>query len=97
MQETRVSSLVGKIPWRMATHPVFLSDEFHGQVSLAGYSQQGHKELEMTEQLTLSGTVDTNASSPQAMLQNKRKSPLRLQKKKKLNEPPLGEKLTSRL
>ena len=49
MQETRVSSLVGKIPWRMATHPVFLSDEFHGQMSLAGYSQQGHKELDNIE------------------------------------------------
>ena len=54
MQETRVSSLAGKIPWRMATHPVFLFDEFHGQMSLAGYSQRCWKELEMTEQLRLS-------------------------------------------
>ena len=29
--------------------PVFLSGESHGQRSLAGYSPQGHKELDMTE------------------------------------------------
>ena len=34
--------------------PVFLPGEFHGQRSLAGYSSWGHKELDMTEQLTLS-------------------------------------------
>ena len=28
---------------------VFLPGEFHGQRSLAGYSPQGHKELDMTE------------------------------------------------
>ena len=28
---------------------VFLPKEFHGQRSLAGYSQWGHKELDMTE------------------------------------------------
>ena len=31
--------------------PVFLSGEFHGQRSLAGYSPWGHKEPDMTEQL----------------------------------------------
>ena len=34
--------------------PVFLPGEFHGQRSLAGYSPLGHKELDMTEQLSLS-------------------------------------------
>ena len=34
--------------------PVFLSGESHGQRSLGGYSPWGHKELDMTEQLTLS-------------------------------------------
>ena len=29
--------------------PVFLRGEFHGQKSLAGYSQRGHKELATTE------------------------------------------------
>ena len=34
--------------------PVFLPGEFHGQRSLAGYIPWGHKELDMTEQLSLS-------------------------------------------
>ena len=34
--------------------PVFLPGEFHGQRSLVGYSPRGHKELNITEQLTLS-------------------------------------------
>ena len=34
--------------------PVFLPGEFHGQRNLAGYSPWGHKELDMTEQPTLS-------------------------------------------
>ena len=34
--------------------PVFLPGESHGQRSQAGYSPWGHKESDMTEQLTLS-------------------------------------------
>ena len=34
--------------------PVYLPGEFHGQRSLVGYSSWGHKDLDMTEQLTLS-------------------------------------------
>ena len=34
--------------------PVFLSGEFHGQRNLVGHTPWGHKELDMTEQLTLS-------------------------------------------
>ena len=37
----------------MAT-PVFLPGEFYGERSLVGYSPQGHKESDTTEQLTLS-------------------------------------------
>ena len=39
MQEMQVQSLVAKIPWRRAWHPipVFLPGESHGQRSLAGY------------------------------------------------------------
>ena len=33
--------------------PIFLPGEFHGQRSLLGYSTWGHKELDMTEQLSL--------------------------------------------
>ena len=45
---------VGKIPWRREwqSTPVFLPGEFHGQRSLAGYSPQGCKESDTTEQLT---------------------------------------------
>ena len=32
---------------------LFLPGEFHGQRRLAGYSPWGHKESDMTEQLTL--------------------------------------------
>jgi len=41
----------GKIPWRRKWQPtpVFLPGEFHGQRSLADYSPEGHKELDMTE------------------------------------------------
>ena len=44
-----------KIPWKREWQftPVFLPGEFHGQRSLAGYSPQGHKELDSTERLTL--------------------------------------------
>ena len=47
---------VRKIPWRREWQPtaVFLPGESHGHRSLAGYSSWGHRELDMTEQLTLS-------------------------------------------
>ena len=47
---------VGKIPWRRKRQPppVFLPGKFHGQRSLVGYSPWSHKELDMTELLTLS-------------------------------------------
>ena len=46
---------VGKILWRRdwQSTAVFLAGEFHGQRTLAGYSPWGHKESDMTEQLTL--------------------------------------------
>ena len=44
---------VGKIPWRREwlSTLVSLSGEFHGQKSLAGYSQWGCKKSDTTEQL----------------------------------------------
>ena len=47
---------VRKIPWRRKRQPTlaFLPREFHGQRSLAVYSPWSHKEVDMTEQLTLS-------------------------------------------
>ena len=51
--ETWVGSLGWEDPLekRMATTPVFLPGEFHGQGNLAGYSLWGHKESHMTERL----------------------------------------------
>ena len=56
MWETGFDPWVGKIPWRrkLQPTPVFLPREFHGQRSLVGYSTCGHKQLDMTEKLTLS-------------------------------------------
>ena len=47
-------SWVGKIPWRRKCQytPVFLSREFHGQRSLAGYSPWGHKESDSLSDYT---------------------------------------------
>ena len=44
---------VGKIPWRQKWLPtlVFLPGESHGQKKLAGYSLQGCKQSDTTEQL----------------------------------------------
>ena len=54
MQETQVQSLGGEIPWRRKWQhtPVFLLGKSHEQRSLVGYSPWGHKELDVTLQLT---------------------------------------------
>ena len=43
---------VGKIPWRKTWQStlVFLTGESNGQRSLVGYSLEGHKESDMTEE-----------------------------------------------
>ena len=53
------NSWVGNIPQRRECllTPVFLPGESHGQRSLAGYSPWGPKELDMTEQPTLSRSM----------------------------------------
>ena len=50
----RTDLWVRMIPWRREWQPtpVFLPGESHGQRSLAGYSPQGHKELDTTESHT---------------------------------------------
>ena len=55
MLETQFDPWVGKIPSRRQWQPtpVVLPGEFHGQRSLASYSPWDHKELDMTEQLSL--------------------------------------------
>ena len=62
MQEMPVQSQLGKIPWRRKWQPTpeFLPRRFHGQRSLASYTQSP-KESDMIEQLimhTMSYTVD---------------------------------------
>ena len=55
MRRPRFDPWFGKIPWRREWLPtVFLLGEFHEQWSLVGYKLWGWKELDMTEQLTLS-------------------------------------------
>ena len=44
------TSMHWRRPWQPT--PVFLPGESHGRRSLVGYSPWGHKELDMTEQLT---------------------------------------------
>ena len=56
VQETYVPSLVQKDPLKkeMATTPVFLPGEFHGQRSLVGYGPWGSQKVVHDKQLTLS-------------------------------------------
>ena len=55
-QETVVRSLDQKDPWRREwlLSVVFLPRECQGQRSLVGFGPRGHKESDMTEQLSLS-------------------------------------------
>ena len=61
----RFDPWVVKIPWRREwlPTPLFLPGEFHRQRSLAGYSPWGHKELDTTEQRTLSHSQYPNEIS----------------------------------
>ena len=54
MQKTWVQFLGPEDPPKkeMQPTPVFLPGEPHGKMSLAGYSLRGHKESDMTEQLS---------------------------------------------
>ena len=53
MQETLVRSLDLEDPLELwLPLPVFLPGEFHGQRSLVGYCSWGHKQSDMTKQLT---------------------------------------------
>ena len=51
--DARFNPRVKKIPWRRKWQPspVFLPGESHGWRNLVGYSPQGRKESDMTEQL----------------------------------------------
>ena len=63
MQEKWVQSLgqEGPLEEGRGTHSSILAGESHGQRSLVGYSPQGHKESNMTKQLsTHTQRVDDN-------------------------------------
>ena len=46
-----VRKITGSNKWQPTL--VFLPEKFHGQKSLVGYSSWGHKELDMTERLSI--------------------------------------------
>ena len=64
MQKTHSDSWVEKILWRKEWQPtpVFLPGKSHGQRSLVRYSPWGWKELDTTEQLTLSLFLNVHGS-----------------------------------
>ena len=73
VQETWIRSLDGDDPLKEEMAPVlFLPGKFHVQRSLAGYSPQGRKELDMTEQLSMHAhthsSKHTNEESETALL-----------------------------
>ena len=55
---------VRKIPWRREWQPipVFLPGKCHGQMSLAGYSPWGRKELDVTENVQTHTVKEENKS-----------------------------------
>ena len=70
LKRHRFSPWVRKIPWRRKWQPtpVSLPADFHGQGSLAGYNPWGHKELDVTEDITQgplwSGPARSSISAP---------------------------------
>ena len=64
--ETQLNPWVRKITWRreQPPTPVFLPGEFHGQRGLVGYSPWGRKEVDTTEQLTVSLTSRLSRGFP---------------------------------
>ena len=61
MSKTWVWSLGWEDPLEegMQSSPVFLPEESHGQRSLVGYHPWGHKELDMTEQITIAHSTQS--------------------------------------
>ena len=59
MQETRIPSLGQEDPLKREWQPtpVFFLGKFHGQGDLMGYRPGGHKELDMTEGLSMHAQV----------------------------------------
>ena len=64
-EETQLPFLSQEDPWsrKWQPTPVFLPGKFHGQRSLEGYSQQGHKELDTTESICTHTYTHTNKNN----------------------------------
>ena len=78
VQEVWVRLLIGKIPWRKAWQPtsVFLPGESHGQRSLVGYSPWGHKESDVTEQLSTAQHMQSTSCETLGWMKHKLESRL---------------------
>ena len=76
----RFNPWVGKIPWRREWVPtlVFLHEKFHGQRRLVGYRPWGHKELDMTESLSLSFWYPNMKLNPWTEILQQSKNPARV-------------------
>ena len=71
----------------MATHSIFLPGKSHGQRNPVGYSPQGRKESDMTEQLHFMRVAESLCCSPEtitALLNSY--TPIQNKKKKKLKK-----------
>ena len=68
----RLEPWVWKVPWRRAWQPtpVLLTGESHGQRSLAGYSPQGHKKLDITKATQHAHTLLLVVFSDGSMVKN---------------------------
>ena len=85
MQETRVWSWLGQIPWRRKWQPtpVFLPGKSHEERSLVGYSPWGHKELDMTEHAHTHLHLTKSPCTSLSLLsktETERKTPINVQK-----------------
>ena len=76
-QETWVRPLGLEGPWRRKWQPtpVFLPGKSHGQRGLAGYSSWGHKESDMTEQLSMHTHKHTHTANDRHLPSGWREQP----------------------
>ena len=70
MQKTQFKPWVRKMPWRRKWQPtpVFLPGKPHGQRSLVGYSPQGCKESDTTEQLNHQHQMDSETGAMDSLI-----------------------------
>ena len=78
MQKMQVQSLGWEesLEKEMAPTPVFLPEELCGQRSLAGYSPWGHKESDVTEQLSIAQHMQSTSCETSGWMKHKLESRL---------------------